>query len=64
MAKIFRVIQRWKPCTRFLPYRSVDGQIVTLPERTERQQVSVDGRVIWQYREQPETDDEWSARQW
>lgn len=54
----------WQDCFRILPYRDYLGRMVWLPRYTQKRKVIIDDRLAWQYRERPETDDEWESKQW
>lgn len=54
----------WQDCNKLLPYRDYTGRMVWLPHFTQRRQVRIDGRLVWQYRERARTEQDWSDNQW
>lgn len=52
----------WNDCFKLLPYWDFEGRWQIPMDRTQVRLVCRNGTLIRQYREKPETDDEWKER--
>jgi hypothetical protein len=63
MQETIIVLDVWRDCEKFLPYRDWQGSF-RWPSHTQCRRIQINGRTVWQYREREETQAEYDARQW